>query len=388
MIDSCINRSLMVAKAPSIFYSNFFWNILVLKFSLTLFAFFIYARYTPFIDASVYLCVGPSCIDNGTVPLRTEFVLVFFKLLRMIFFSELAVHLFMSFSLAYILWYVFKKSYYFLNKPLFYCSLCLPHFMIWSGMVGKEAIGIAGFLLLIRACVDLTIKKSTKIFPLILGIFFSILVRPHYAIAYGYLLLVAIMLSRFRCKALDLPKHSILLLFFCLTCVVAFISVYWKQFSTELLNFMHIIKFQYFLSQVSSKANRLDIIWEKPSDFIFNLWWGLPISIVGPTLHEAIARPLIFPAFLEGLFSLGLFVFIIYKIIRCAFDNPKYNAVIFLGLIPSILLGLLINYPFGLFNPGSAIRYKQSLAPLFYFYPLLFMSEIKKKNFLGRGMAT
>ena len=147
---------------------------------------------------------------------------------------------------------------------------------------------------------------------------------------------------------------------------------------------MIIIKDNYFFSQTTARANRFNVIWEKPTDIITNLWWGLPIGIIGPTLHEVFVRPIMLPAFLEGLFSLALFVYLIITTIHAALINPKYNAFIILGFIPAILIGLMLNYPMGIFNPGAAIRYKQSLAPLFYFYPLLLMSEIKMKEALNR----
>lgn len=380
------NKSFIKLKIPKFFYSEFFLFILIIKTLITLFAFFIYSRFTPFVDASLYLCSGPSCYI-GTAPLRTEFVYLFFQLLRKLLQSDLSVHLLISSSLAYVLWYVFKKNYHFLSKPLFYAALCLPHFLIWTGMVGKEALAIAGFLLLIRACVDLIFKNRLKIFPLILGLFLSLMIRPHYAFAYLYLFLVTLFFSHVSCKTFESLKITTLFLLGFSIVSFLFLFVFWEYFAGYLYKFMIIIKYNYFLSQVGSRANRLDISWTQSSDFIFNLWWGLPMSIVGPTLREVLARPLILPAFIEGVFSLSLLGFITFKIIKCAFENPKYNAVIMIGFVPAILMALLANYPFGIFNPGSAIRYKQCFAPLFYFYPILLMSEIKKRKYLESNHA-
>jgi len=248
-------------------------------------------------------------------------------------------------------------------------------------MVGKEALAIAGFLWVIRACVDITVKNPLKLFPLAMGLFLSVMIRPHYAIAYAYLFLLSLVFSKAKFDVFKSTKHNVVCLLVCVFIGSLVFSALCERYSTYLLNLMHAIKFKFFLYQ-GGRANRLDIVWENFSDVIANLWWGIPMSIVGPTWHETLARPFILPAFLEGVFALGLFVFIFFKMIKCAMDNPNYNAIIILGFVPAILFGLLINYPFGLFNPGSAIRYKQSLAPLFYFYPILLMSEIKMKSLL------
>jgi len=369
----CISKTLQM---PNFIYSNFFWFIVIIKLSVTCFAFFIYSKFTPFLDAAIYL--SPLNTNRGGA-LRTEYAHLIYRGLREILYSDLAVHLLTSFFLAYIIWYVFNRTYNFINKPLFFGALLLPHFMIWSGVVGKEALAIAGFLLVTRVCVDLTIKQRTKIAPLILGLLL-ISFRPHYFISYGYLLVATLLLTRCRGKMLDSPKNSMFLLLFGFLFSVLFIYIFWDNISQHLLGLMQAKKAMFLDQTGQIRTNRLDIQWQDPIDFISNLWWGLPVSIIGPTLQEAVARPLLLSAFLEGFIALGLFVFIIFKSINFAFANPKYNAVIILGLIPAILIGLLVNYPVGIFNPGSAIRYKQALAPLFYFYAILLMGEADKKS--------
>ena len=364
--------------------SNFFWITLVIKLCATTGAYFIYSKFAPFVDAKLYLstCVG-YCL-NSSWSFRISLTHLFFYSLKLIFISDFAVNLFSSFLTTYILWYVFQRSYNFINKPLFYSAICLPQFLIWSGMVGKEVLLIAGFLLLISSCIDLIIRKRTKILPLLIGLILTLIVRPQATICYGYLLLATIFLNNFKDNYFNKPKNSIIILFISVISTIMILFLCWEYISIPLVKMMKVIKFNYFLSQNEARSNRLDIIFENPIDFVTNLWWGLPISIIGPTLHEVFVRPIMLPAFLEGLFSLALFVCLFIKTINLALINPKYNAFIILGFIPAILIGLILNYPMGIFNPGAAIRYKQSLAPLFYFYPLLLMSEIKMNNIFNR----
>lgn len=360
----------------------FFLTIVTIKLCFTLFAVFVYSKYTPFVDSKYYLCTGSSCY-HGVLPFRTECTALLFRTLKKILSFDLAVHLVISFFLGCVVWFVFKKNYQFLNKPLFYASFCLPHFMIWSGVVGKEVLAIAGALLIVGASVDLAVKKIMTWFPLIIGFSLLLSVRAHYAIAYAYLFLMTLFLTKLKSDFFNSVKTSLLTLVVSCSVVIVSLLLFWERLSAPLLSFMKRIEFNYFLGQLGARANRVDIVWSNPSDFILNLGWGLPMSMIGPTWHEIIARPLIFPAFLEGVFSLGLFLFILYKIIQCGIDNKSYHGIIILGFLPAMLIGLLLNYPFGIFNPGSAVRYKQALAALFYFYPILLMSEIKMRKFLA-----
>lgn len=377
------NKSVVGLIQPIFLYSNLFWNILVSKLSITIFAICIYSHFSPFLDAQRYLNAPPSALSLDLIFNRTLFTDFIYSYLKLFIVSDFGVHLFTSAIVSYILWYVFKRDFHYLNKFLFVSCLALPHFMIWSGIVGKEALAICGFLLLIRSCVDLIVGNKTQIIPLLIGLFLALIIRPHYALAYIYLLVVSFIISQCRLRIVGYlsPKTSLFVLFVCIFYII-FLLVFFNEFySTYLLAFMDRTQ-SYFLAYTNSNANRWDIDWRNPSDFIFNLGWGLPISIIGPTFSEAVIRPIILPVFLEGCFSLLLLCFIFGTMLKFAINNSKYSSVIIWGFIPAILLGLLINYSFGIFNAGSAIRYKQSLAPLFYFYPLLLMGAINRIKYL------
>lgn len=113
------------------------------------------------------------------------------------------------------------------------------------------------------------------------------------------------------------------------------------------------------------------------TDFIANMWWGLPASIIGPLPEEALARPIFVPIFAEGILSFVLIFYLIYRCLRAATRDETARRLVLLGFIPAVAMALLIHYPFGVFNPGSAIRYKQNLAPLLYFFPVMFLAVIE-----------
>ena len=63
-------------------------------------------------------------------------------------------------------------------------------------------------------------------------------------------------------------------------------------------------------------SNRTNIQWETVSDFIYNSLWGIPQGFIGPTLLEAIWKPIQFPAFLEGVVYLFILCYLFVKLFR------------------------------------------------------------------------
>ncbi len=361
---------------------SFFSSIVGLKLIATLFAIYIYARVSPFTDAEHYLHSGVGW-NFSLIFQRTLFTSFVYSSLKSLLFYDPLVHLFISALFAGTLVYVFKLDYYFLDKPLFISSLLLPHFLIWSGVVGKEVLAIIGFFLVIKACVDLIIWNKVRVITLIIGFFLAAIVRPHYAVSYFYLFCISLLFAKSKIKGLGLfsPSKSFLL-FLLVSSYCLILLFYLEKFYVDyLMNYMHLTQ-QYFLRFVNSTGNRWDINWEYPSDFIVNLPWGLPFSIIGPTWAEALQRPFLFPVFIEGCLAWFLLFLITCQLIRFVKLNPKYSSLIIWGFIPAVIVGLIINYPFGIFNPGSAVRYKQALSPLLYFYPLLLMASVKRKKYL------
>jgi hypothetical protein len=370
-------------KYKSFFYSSGFLLLflVLLKLSVTCFSVFIYAKFSPFLDAERYLSATLNSWDFSLLFDRTLFTDFVYAALKHVLGWDLLVHLFVSAALSFVLWYVLKSEYRYLNKPLLLGCLLLPHFLIWTGVVGKEALAIAGFLLLVKVCVDLVVWNQLKLVALFIGLFISLIERPHYALAYIYLLAMAFVISKSQLKlmSLFLPNKSFILLVTA-TLFLGVIYFYLKPLSYSKLNEIMIYCQSAFLNSIQCKTNRWDILWENPSDFFYNAYWGIPMSLIGPTLSEAVARPVLYPVFIEGCFCFILLLVLLYHLVQLIKASSSYSSFIIWGFLPALVLGLLVNYPFGIFNTGSAIRYKQSLSPLLYFFPLILMGAIRRKN--------
>ena len=94
--------------------------------------------------------------------------------------------------------------------------------------------------------------------------------------------------------------------------------------------------------------------WVSYYDFFKKAPYGILIANIGPTFTESLKQPFFIPYL---------------NIFKKKYINFKHTFFI-LFILTFILI---INYPFGIFNPGSAIRYRSSyyhiiLIILFYFY--------------------
>lgn len=122
-----------------------------------------------------------------------------------------------------------------------------------------------------------------------------------------------------------------------------------------------------------------DNIWVQENDFFRKAPLGMFEAFYGPTFSEMAAKPTHLIAGLESLFMLGLFVYLSWKMLSRFLATYRFNATI-VPVYFIIFSGIcLLHYPFGIFNPGSAIRYRANF--IFLFILLLLHLYVRyKKN--------
>jgi len=274
--------------------------------------------------------------------------------------------------------------YPFINKFLFWSANSLPHFLIWSGIASKEAIYIP-LAIYVCACSAHIITAPKKKYSfseailLLIAFAFMAVIRPHFTIVYAFLFFGSLFWSHLKgslSRLLSFNKYSksfVAVLSLILAFSIPLCSWLILQSQPDLTSSLMSTSRSYFLSE-EANTNRDYIVWETANDFLSNMSWGLPQSIIGFTFSEAVMKFQYLPAFIEGLFSL-------YLVFRCSYSpfcrlQPSQKLLYILIFIPSLISIILILYPFAIFNPGSATRYKQSISPLLYFYPLFLSSAI------------
>ena len=284
--------------------------------------------------------------------------------------------------IAILIWKAFKDVYIFINNKLFWICNLFPHFLVWSGSSSKEQIVIICGLIIIDFSVKyifLKKKINFKTILVIFSLFIIFIIRPNYFLIYFAIFLSALLLR-------DLPQFyknlSINIFIFILLFFIIFI------FSLFLLNqnfieiyfnnWMKRVEFS-FLVYDTAYSNRYEIIWYDIYSFLFNLIWGVPQGLIGPTLLEVIKKPIQIPAFLEGLVYLYVLCYLNFKIFKICFISNflKYHLILYLFVALTVIF---ISYPYFVFNPGSALRYKQSLHPILIFFPLLILGNFREKT--------
>ena len=132
-------------------------------------------------------------------------------------------------------------------------------------------------------------------------------------------------------------------------------------------------------------SNRYNIQWNDLSDFFINSLWGIPQGFIGPTLFEAIKKPLQFPVFLEGVVYLSILCYLFFRILKLASASNMLRV----HILPYYFMALVIvfvSYPYLIFNAGSALRYKQAMHPVLIFYPLLILAYARANNIIRKKL--
>jgi len=138
----------------------------------------------------------------------------------------------------------------------------------------------------------------------------------------------------------------------------------------------------FFIGFDDAKSTRYYLMenWKDMGDFLDLFVSGVFMSQIGPTLLESINKPIFFLVFLEGVVYIYIFVYIVIRFYKLSKIDKTNKLVFVYAFLPAVLGIILIHYPFGIFNPGTAIRYKQSLVPLLIFFPMLMVYGRKITN--------
>lgn len=346
---------------------------------MTLFAVFVYAKTASFNDTKLYLNYGISsdfALSRGAI---TEGI---FSLMNAVVGSELVVQIVVSIGCGFVIWYSIIPIINRIDMRLFWIAFLMPNFLLRSGYAGKEVIGIAGFFVLLRYMALLIDDRKPSFLLHLPLILLAFAVRPHYGLAYAWLLLACFILYGMRRGAVhSMFVHALPVV---AAGAILFVFLFLSQYLSEVFQLTLSTAEQYFIASGRASSSRYWLHMNNFTDFIANMWWGLPASIIGPLPEEALARPIFVPLFVEGILSFVFIFYLIYRCLRAATKDETARRLILLGFIPAVAMALLIHYPFGVFNPGSGIRYKQNLAPLLYFFPVMFLAVVEPIKRLRR----
>ncbi|MDB3912007.1 hypothetical protein N9381_09540, partial [Paracoccaceae bacterium] len=274
-------------------------------------------------------------------------------------------------------WHAFRDVYTQINRKLFWACNLFPHFLIWSGSSSKEQIVVIFGIIVIGFAAKRSFAASrlniTSLVFVFLSLAFIFLVRPNYFVIYFTIFVTSLIAPTLHKIKINRLSIGIWAFTFILTIMgaVVFAAVNTTFFSKDVIVFMKRVEASFMNYEAGS--NRYNIQWNDVSDFFYNSLWGIPQGFIGPTLFEAITKPIQFPVFLEGVVYLFILCYLFVRIFKLAGASNMLRV----HILPYYFMALVIvfvSYPYLIFNAGSALRYKQAMHPVLIFYPLLILA--------------
>ena len=329
----------------------------------SLFAVFVYSRFSQLGDARAYLTGGYDDEASARTYFVTQVATTVDGLVRVDVLAHLTFALFAASGVAYLVGQARLHGHY--RWPLL-AILLIPSFGVWASVVGRESlyIGLLGYFM--GAMVGYYRKPSwAKWWFAVLCVAGMVFIRAPFGGAMGLFFLMAWMLQRGPRVGLSLGVQAFLMVLIGGVLAIAL----WPQIDDYIANEVLPKARLYFT--IDSGTTRLWINIETTQAYLTSLWWTLPLAIVGPTPAEVFARPVMLPFLVSGL---TVFFLLLYAI-QQAFRAPETTArkILVLAWLPAVLVTLIAYVPFGMYNPGSGIRYASCFL-LFLVFPWMLRS--------------
>ncbi|WP_143109294.1 hypothetical protein [Dyella sp. OK004] len=245
-----------------------------------------------------------------------------------------------------------------------------PCFGVWASVIGRESlfVGLLGYFMG-AVLAYYTCKHLRHL--LLAGVCLAglIFVRSAYGIGLAIFLIMFVMYTLPIRMNLSAGVHIVLAVGLAALLVI----VAWPALDNYLVNDILPKAKSYFT--LTSATTRTWIQLRTSGDLFSGLWWSLPLALVGPTPGEVAARPVMLPFFVSGLVIVGVLLHQLWLTLNGAMPK-SVRKVLMLAWLPSLVVILISYVPFGIYNPGSGIRYLCGVLP-FLVFPALFCSTVR-----------
>ncbi|WP_240222227.1 hypothetical protein [Rheinheimera hassiensis] len=324
------------------------------------FAVFIFSRLTILGDTDRYLA-GPTFGELSFIYNSTAMMDFFAHGLSRVA-SQFGAHLFFLSLSVYGVYLPLSKMNLTKNQLItVLIFLSFPSFGVWTSIVSKESVTVFFMGVILAAFIDhFEKRKVTKKLLLLVSIYLCLLFKPQYFIGISSLFVYLFLIGFFNLKAFG--KVFVFLLF-------VFCSLMLLYILRDYIDMLSLIMPEHFESDGGS--TRENTIWVNKYDVFFNAPYGILVAFFGPTLGEALSKPQFFLTFMESLVICLAFLYLSLKAMLLSVRRQSFNVHLFsIFFIVTIWL-LFVHYPFGVLNPGSAVRYREGfyafIVCLFYY---------------------
>jgi hypothetical protein len=353
------------------------WHICLLFVAWTLFSVFVYAKYSKLGDSMAYL----TGFYDETRSARTVAVTYLAETVLAIVRSTLAAQLVFSMFAASGMIYLIGQA-----RPRgrrlwpLMSILLIPNFGVWASVAGRESlfVGLLGFFL--GAVLKYYHRPRFHLVLLALVcVAGMVFIRAPYGIGF-VLFLVMFLLYRSGPRSGLSTGVQALAFVVLVSLVLMFAWPYLDRYITD----EALPKAERYFT-LGSPTTRTWIDIDDTSELLRSLWWSLPLALIGPTPAEALARPTMLPFLASGLV---VFANLVYSVWLC-FREPHgvVRRILLLGWLPAMILILFAYVPFGVYNPGSGIRYASCFMP-FLVFPSLLLSAVLTHTASARAVSS
>lgn len=236
--------------------------------------------------------------------------------------------------------------------------LLLPSFNIWSSVAGKEALVVFALGIISSFIIMMYQGRARLRWFHALAFLLVFLLKDHYLPA-----LLFIIGGTFVCR--HVRQKSFLVLF---GGIVSLVPLYFFRQRVDELAFGML---PHFLGTGNSTR---EAFWVSQYDVFYKAPYGMVQGFLGPTLAETSAGILQLSSFVES--TLIVAVLVVFTLVRL----PRLPAYMVFMSGFTILWILFATYPFGIMNPGSAIRYRTGYEML-VFVAIVFL--LSRDTFIG-----
>lgn len=330
----------------------------------TIFSVYVYSRYSQLGDAQAYLTDGYGETSQGRTLLITRIAAG----LRSVLGADLPVHLaFSLFAASGVCYLVAQGDIRGRYRWPLLAVLLNPNFGVWASVTGRESL-FAGLLAFFLGAILGHHRRGgvARILLALLCVAGMVYIRAPFGAGIALFFLVYLVYAWGPRLRLSVGVQAIFLL---LPLVPALLFA-WPAIDAYIANEILPVARSYFT--VASATTRTWIDLRTTGELLAGLWWMLPLSLVGPTPAEVFARPVMLPFFAAGAVVLGLLA---HSIHAALFRTPRgpVRGILLLGWLPATVVILVAYVPFGIYNPGSGIRYASCFL-LFLAFPSLLLS--------------
>lgn len=331
------------------------------KVFYSFFSHFIYIKFSSLGDTLRYFNSGFDLSFSSSTAIMDTIG----SLLMMIFKLEVIGSLLISIITFYAIRY--SISFIVISRRqliLLLLIMSIPSIGIWTSILSKESLCLIAFCFItpiLYASYCRPIKKANLFFVL-LGFLILFIFKPQYLIS----VFCFIVFGRFLSKTNKYLRLNLVV--FSLLFIIGGIY-YWSSIIIDPI--MYKMKIYFITDTISSTRNDLDIF-NYPYSYLYNIPYGFYLSFVGPTLTEALNNYSFLFFYFESIILISYIIYLFSGVLK----KGKINVNVLFVFVICCFLIMLVHYPFGVYNPGSALRYRSSFIYYFFIMGLILKKKV------------